>query len=667
MLSDFDYVELDDRLKRLSKASHELRSTAFDAYAIPRRLRNIFWAAGYRTVGDLVDGGTKPIVLARGFGTKMGCELARIVDTLVTRSDCVESPNSAYPETSGSEVDFGSQIATLSHEASLIEQIEAALANLRPRDAVVWKARSGYNGVIPTLEDVARQLGVTRERTRQLAKRASEAVAEAAPGCAKLGAVVSKLLAEAKGPLSLAEAAANDPLLAGLDARPFLFAQFLKEDAASSFHIWELHGILIVSAISHADWRLLQRRAAEVLSQGIPAGITHSQAQDVVVGLARSWNAAELGFVLHEAMMPKLHFAVSDNASGPPTLHAVGRGSGSVVTAIMEEATAPLTLTEVGARFYERTGKRPSRMALRNTLQGIGAHVFARRRYGLRKHVPIAPTSIDAVAQVAVELIRTRPSGHQWHCADIVRAIVDAHPELADGLDPYALNICLQGRTDVVSLGRLAWCLPGSKLAHVGERMSISGSCVLALESAGKPLRQGALARRVRAMRGLSSNFMPQPNASMARVRPGVWGLVRRDFPFPLSEHCRILNDLETALRDRDKGLHASEIARAVGIETSRPRRIGAAVFGLAQTDKRFRTGRGCLVGLASWPTLRRHNVSAAIKKAFHRLGEFKTPDQLYTAVDELAERYVSRARILAEAKRLGHDFAASSSPMTSR
>jgi len=56
----------------------------------------------------------------------------------------------------------------------LRETVAAALGKLRPRDRLVLELRHGINGAEyeHTLEEIARRLGVTRERVRQIEGRA---------------------------------------------------------------------------------------------------------------------------------------------------------------------------------------------------------------------------------------------------------------------------------------------------------------------------------------------------------------------------------------------------------------------------------------------------------------------------------------------------------------
>jgi RNA polymerase primary sigma factor len=58
-------------------------------------------------------------------------------------------------------------------ERALVSSVEQAMAHLRTRDAEVLRLYFGFGGNEPmTLEDIALQLGITRERVRQIKERA---------------------------------------------------------------------------------------------------------------------------------------------------------------------------------------------------------------------------------------------------------------------------------------------------------------------------------------------------------------------------------------------------------------------------------------------------------------------------------------------------------------
>ena len=57
---------------------------------------------------------------------------------------------------------------------SLNEKVDQMLENLSEREAAILKMRFGFSGEVKTLEDIGQEIGLSRERVRQIEKRAKE-------------------------------------------------------------------------------------------------------------------------------------------------------------------------------------------------------------------------------------------------------------------------------------------------------------------------------------------------------------------------------------------------------------------------------------------------------------------------------------------------------------
>ena len=57
---------------------------------------------------------------------------------------------------------------------SLNAKVDQMLENLSEREATILKMRFGFSGEVKTLDDIGQKIGLSRERVRQIEKRAKE-------------------------------------------------------------------------------------------------------------------------------------------------------------------------------------------------------------------------------------------------------------------------------------------------------------------------------------------------------------------------------------------------------------------------------------------------------------------------------------------------------------
>lgn len=645
-----DLIPLRSVLNSLRFAPHWVHRTRLETFHMSARLGNLLALSGYRVLGDVVTD-INSLVKAAGFGKVCASELQSLLSTVVSQAQIVDG---SWTADGGPFSDQKTGITGFV-PGTLTEQLSAFLSRLKPRDAIAFKARFEYDSAWRTYDQIGELLGVTRERARQLAKRATDSFLKSVPRIKEITPILSALMPDRKEPLTVSWLAKHEQLFSGLATHErFVFR--LIEEFAQDFYVWPINSELLVARIPETEWKKLQENCKEELDERLTEALTAAQIREVIGNRATAAGVAECAEMLADYTAQHLHFS-SANYDASPVLMAVGKGMRGMVRAVMDEAETALPLREIVKRCESRAGRPLTAVGYRNLLNSIGAHVFAGRRYGLEKHLSISTEDQAEILLTAEAVIVSGAGDRQWHCAELIAAIQRERPNLAVEFDPYEMNMLLTKSAKLQPLGRLVWRLGSPGQMSSQNRMSIAELCFKVLNEAGKPLRQRALEVRIRKLRGLNDKFMPQPDRRIARVRPGTWGLVSRDFPFGMDEGMSMLNRLEVVLTERQKALHTSEIANAIKEPTSTPLRLGVALYGLAQTNERFRTGRGHIVGLSRWNTLGRHSARSAIRAAVQLIDSLGSPQALFTKIDKLAERRVARATIKAELDNLGFEY----------
>ena len=510
------------------------------------------------------------------------------------------------------------------------------------------------------LDAIGRELGVSRERVRQLEARALTYVHENAHELAEGIRSLLAMYALRSEPIYLDLLSAEIPAFAGFEDRlPFL-GKLIERLTRDELHCWAFDGRLILTRVTEEVWDVLTRQAKTALRQQLSAMLTRSDVRLFVLSIASSANAHELGGALYDVIEPELQFGSSEsNASfDEQVLVGLGTSAKTLVRVALEQSESPLVLREVIARCAARGGETASPQTYINALRVSGAHVFSGRRYGLDKHLPISVDSLRTLAAAAERVVAAGPDGRQWHCSELVEALEEELAEVPDALDSHLVNIALRKYGRLVDLGRLVWQSGSASRFSAEARRDIADLCLAALKLEGRPLTTEEMAARIESVRGLHDQFLPQPSAHMARLAPGLWGLVERDFGISEQQQAEILDRFAAKLRQRGRGVHHSEIVALIPEVADHPLlRSGFPLIGLAQRDTRFRVGRGWLVGLSTWGDVRRLTFGAAVRKATSQLERFESVSAVHAFIEAATERRFSLWQVKSALAEEGLEF----------
>lgn len=651
-------------------------SAPLRALGLSQRCTNVFRNAGLRTVADVLALGPIGLMDLRNFGRTSLREFTERVYHFVAdlNGNAIAHPDkNAAPRIrdvvseaqlggghSGEENGMpsaGSATALTLEPQMLHAALVAALAGLRERDATALRLWLGTDGPPKILEDIGGTLGVTRERARQLRNRAWERIGEHYRWPHEVVLRIDALLNVRAEPLYLDLIAADDPWFDGFQENLVALKRVIEDLTGDAVHVWPLNGRLIATRCSAERWPELADAARAAVEREIPAGVTRSDARILIGAVAIGEGTPDLAVPLWQWLAPSLHFAMSP--CGEERLVSIGRGLRHPLAAILNESDRPLHMKEIIERLCQRgyvmNTDYATQNMVRNATREAGGVLYGRSVYGLEKHLPVSPeVAEEALTELEAIILEGAPD-RQWHCSELADALSVRRPDLEEELDPFTVNVILRRSSDLTYLGRLVW-VGARRAEEAQDRLEVAAMCEAALVKAGRPLTKRELRDAILQVRGLNHNFLPQSSERIVRLAHGMWGLVNRDVGVSAENQRAALDALFGALEARQKGLHVSELLTALGDIgfNPDPELDEWELLGIAQSDPRFRIGRGQLTGLTVWENVRRRAIGQALADLQARWTGPITADDLHGAVCALMERGVSRTSVMSHAARTG-------------
>jgi hypothetical protein len=628
---------------------------------LPLRARNAFRKVGIEAVGEIGGLSEEYVLGIENFGRRSYETLAPAIINIALRKpyqhlDYSRDQDITLPHQAREALSISSPASTLEQVQyrTLWSGVQSVFDQMTPRDRIVLEGRLGWNEAPKTLDILGNILGVSRERARQIEARGLQTLGEKSWSLELTRRLKLRFVARSE-PLFLDLLAAEDSWFQGFeDHIPFL-GRIFERLHEGVYWAWPLNGRLVLARLSESDWDELHRSTRTALSAQAGAGHSEADVRLFIEATASLAGCPELANSLTVALWDELQFA-RHRELGIPTLVGVGRSIRAAVAAIMEEADQAIDIRAIATGCAERIGETPSDMAIRAALKAVNAYPFSGRRYALERHIGLSTADIEELLATLEQLLATGPVAKQWHCTELLESLRDEQSDLPMHVDQYVINIILQRSEHATYLGRFIWVSKTSSASSTRDRLDLADLTVVVLRRAGRPLSTAALKAAISDVRGLNAIFQVFPSNEVARVDMGLWGLVDRDFGMNSVERKQVLDQLEQVLQARNKGLHVSEIKDALFrqnwvVSNSVTNEM---IFGLCQTDDRFRIAVGQLLGLVYWTSFNRLTVRGAVRKAVQDLGEVILPAPLYQRIDELAERKVDASVVHGELKLLG-------------
>lgn len=638
---------------------------------LPVRAENSLMAAHIHSVADIARfSHWKGLLGLPNFGLKTYRDVARILMAILhdgplglMTSVTVPTANDATPEkpSCGDEADSDTSdeakadtdTALTTKGSTFVEALEAAIKDL-PKSQDVVKSRMGFAGKRSTLQEIGDVVGVTRERIRQIEARAVSTLSARPLWSGVVVPKIEAMLADRTEPLPLLGLAIFDPWFRGVEDIPEPFDYCLEHFCSGRLSLIRVSNRIFVSRLTPSEWNEAINQGEKTLEAAVGQNWRLSHTRSMIDSLLTG-KGEELRPELWAAVTPHARFSHVDE--GEPVLVAYGRGVEQFVEAILADSDYPLHYTEIARKIAERFD-RPIETRYAHAATGRVGLLYGRGTYGLMRHFPLSDDEAALTIAETEDLIESGKAERQWHCNEICEALAERGIDFESRLNPYVVNIALQRSKSLAYLGRLMWAAAaGRKLTSV-HRIDVHQAIVSLLRNERRPMNYLEIRGELAKERGLSDHFQILPRDPLIHLGRGLWGLLDRDLPLTEIEQGAVFDEIEEVLRQRQSGLHVTEIVEKLTKTRELSEGIdGTTLIALAQRSGRMRVSYGQYLYLTEWGEPRRMQLADAVKTALKKSPNGLHAQELVEAASVLIGRPINRDAIYGPLSTIGAEW----------
>lgn len=577
---------------------------------LPVRVDTVFRLNSIKRVCDLADWSEESLLKKRNFGPKSVRDTLRALETALN-----EGPR---PVATGVDANESSDLLT---------KVRQSLVSFRARDRDILVRRLGFETKPETLQELADDYGITRERIRQIEGRAIQKWMRESCWGDVLARRISPLLVGRAFPLPVAGVEAIDFWFSGVSLHLEFLRNLVERGCSGRFRLLEVDGLWYFSWMDQETWERTKSDAAALLATGAGQGWSEEYARSLVQSLLPG-TSTEFGSLLWDKAARRCHF--SRRVDGSRILTGYGRGAPRLVEAILADSDVPLHYTEIAERARLREGKNLDARTMHNAAAKF-ALLFGRGTYGLARHLQFSNDEMSRIRVEAEEIVCSGASDRQWHTSEILSELSERLDGGLGVLDKYVLDIALCASEILRSLGRMTWTRAGQD-ADDPRRIEIQQAVISLVRANGHPLSTREIRERLTAARGVSEFLQIAPIDPLVRMQPGIWGINGRDVPLSREEQRERVEELVRKLEAKQSGIHASEICSVLCLRDCPP----DAFLSIASQDRRLKIAVGRYVYLTGWGTPRRETIGRAVSSVLEKAN---TPLRLEEIVAQAESR----------------------------
>lgn len=516
--------------------------------------------------------------------------------------------------------------------SSVIEGFAEAATRLTDNERGIWAGRIGFRCKAMTLQDIAVQINLTRERVRQLETKIYRRL-EGHPFWVELSNRVLAHLEHRTSPLYIKGLPAVDPWFKGIDEISHAVGQVCEHISSLGFYIFSIEDLEVITQLSKADWLSAVDNGKALLKALVNQNPKESSARFQIES-----SLFDKGQELKEALWREVSSTGvwAGDGEGDRKLVGFGKTAQAIIVGILEGSEAPLHVEDIWAKAKNISSDNYSINTIRNIASDVG-YLFGRGTYGLMKHCPLTSDELHAIRSEAEDIMAGGGPQKQWHSNELFDELLDRGFDFEGRLTKYIVNIALDGSTNFVYLRRMIYGLKGQWSDSAESRLDVRQAVCALLEEVGHPLTTDEVRQGLAKGRGVNVHFQIFPAAPLIRIRPGVWGLEHRDVHIP--DAPKLVLQLLKDLSYRQAGLHTSEVAKSLGLSHEDD---VALIVSLGQKDG-LRMDKGQYCYLQPWGESRRISIQDAAVAILKSYSQGLPLSELHTMVERVTKRPVAR------------------------
>lgn len=578
--------------------------------------------AGLFTIADIVNRTSDFFFKIPRFGTNSLVDLVEQVRLAVDLYQPIEGDSKDNSKLfSDNSIEKRSKFRGVDELTSVIL---CACSSLKPHIEKIVKARMGIGTHQMTLQEIGSVMGVSRERIRQLESKGMKQIGSDSVWTLCLEKKLAQILDERDSPLPFSGLPILDNWFNGIDKIKDAFEYLLnsKYILDSKFSLVQVNGLLFVSRISQDEWDSKVKLAMQLLEECVANRLRISEARRQVDELLIS-KGRELRSELWVSATRFVHFSsATDNQE--PVLLSYGRSAEALVSAVLIDSERPLHYSELPTLIKERYGRDIDARRANNAAAEVAIN-YGKGSYGLLKHCPLNSQEREVCLNEVLNIISNSPNDRQWSCDELVDQLNYRDIDFDGRLNKYSLNIALMESSELESVGRLIWTNSAASSGENLKRIDISQAVRALLEKTGRPMSNAEIKAEIKKERGVSRNFQIFPNEFVIAISAGVWGLVDRDLELNPDEQNQLRVAVEEILRERNSGVHISEISSALISIFEPASRINdpVGIFAIALRSNLFKKAPGDYLYLSEWGEPRRKRKAQIVLELLTEAGSY--------------------------------------------